>query len=157
GGVTAEGIVIGLDGVAIVAGTPNATACGGGLAFSAGRSFAVTDSMGNPVMNCSGCDPGTHTYHLQTWKDVLALVYAGKTHPMSGTTRDWGNEGRRSLVNNWGNLFEGTCSGASCTQLQRAYRRADLSGTTDTFLGLVGLNSMPLAKTVAGASAKQID
>src|SRR5262249_52351475 len=132
-------------------------ACGGALAFSTSRSFPVTDSTGAAVMNCSGCDAGTNTYHLQNWKDVLALVYAGKTHVMTGNTRDCANDVRRSLVDNWGNLFEGACSGSTCTQLRRAFRRADLSGTTDTFLGLVGLNSMPLAQNVAGATAKQID
>jgi hypothetical protein len=76
---------------------------------------------------------------------------------MSGTTRDCNNDVRRSLVNNWGNLFEGTCTGASCTQLNHAFRRADLSGTSDTLLGLVGLNSMPLASSVTGAVTKQID
>jgi hypothetical protein len=157
GASTAEGLVIGLDGVAIVAGQANATACGGGLAFSAARSFQVTDSTGAPVINCSGCDVGTSTYHLQTWRDVLALVYAGKTHAMTGTTRDCAGDVRRSLVNNWASLFETGCTGASCTQLKRAFRRADLSGTTDTFLGLVGLNSMPLAQNVTGATAKQID
>jgi hypothetical protein len=157
GGVTAEGLVIGLDGVSIVAGAANATACGGALAYTTAHSFPVTDSTGAAVMNCSGCDPGTNTYHLTDWKDVLAIVYAGKTHAMTGTTRDCANAVRSSLVNNWGSLFEGTCSGASCTQLKHAFRRADLSGTTDTFLGLVGLNSMPLASTVAGATAKQID
>ena len=157
GASTAEGLVVGLDGVSIVAGQTNAAACGSGLAFSSTRSFAVTDSTGAPVIDCSGCDPGTNVYHLQTWKDVLALVYGGKTHAMSGTTRNCAGNERRSLVDNWGNLFEGACSGASCTQLKRAFRRADLSGTTDTFQGLVGLNSMPLASNVAGAVAKQID
>ncbi|MGZ3439116.1 MAG: hypothetical protein ACXVDD_06360, partial [Polyangia bacterium] len=157
GGKTAEGLVIGLDGVSIVAASTNATACGGGLGFSTTRSFAVTDSTGAPVNDCSGCDPGTNVYHLKDWKDVLALIYAGKTHAMTGTTRDCAGVVRRSLVDNWGNLFEGACNGATCTQLKRAFRRADLSGTTDTFLGLVGLNSMPLANNVAGATAKQID
>jgi hypothetical protein len=157
GGVTAEGLIIGLDGVAVVAGAPNATACGGALAYSTTRSFAVTDATGAAVTDCSGCDAGTNTYHLTNWKDVLAIVYAGKTHAMSGTTRDCANPVRLSLINNWGNLFDGTCSGASCTQLNRAYRRADLSGTTDTFLGLVGLSSMPLAQNVTGATAKLID
>ncbi len=157
GGVTAEGLVIGLDGLSIVAGQANAAACGGGLAFSAAKSFAVTTAAGAAVIDCSGCDAGTNTYHLQTWKDVLALVYAGKTHAMTGTTRDCAGDVRRSLVDNWSNLFEAGCSGATCTQVKRAFRRADLSGTTDTFLGLVGLNSMPLAQSVAGATAKQID
>jgi hypothetical protein len=157
GATTAEGLVIGLDGVAIVAGASNAAACGGGLAFSTTRSFNVTDATGAPVLNCSGCDAGTNVYHLTSWKDVLALVYSGKTHAMTGTTRDCAGDVRRSLVDNWGALFENTCSGATCTTLKRAFRRADLSGTTDTFLGLVGLNSMPLASTVAGATQKQVD
>ena len=157
GGVTAEGLLIGLDGIAIVAGKANAEACGGSLAFSTQRTFNVTDAAGQPVLNCSGCDPGTNVYRLQNWKDVLALVYSGKTHAMSGTNRDCASDVRRSLVDNWGNLFENTCSGATCTQLKRAFRRADLSGTTDTFLGLVGLNAMPLAQSVPGSSTKQID
>jgi hypothetical protein len=157
GAATAEGLVIGLDGLSIVAASQNATACGGALAFSTTRSFAVVDSTGAAVNNCSGCDPGTNIYHLTDWKDVLALVFSGKTHAMSGATRSCGGPERASLVNNWGNLFDGTCSGATCTQLKRAFRRADQSGTTDTFLSLVGLNSMPLANNVVGAVAKQID
>lgn len=157
GAKTAEGLVIGLDGLSIVAGQANAAACGGGLAFSAGKSFSVTTSTGAPATDCSGCDAGTNTYHLNTWRDVLALVFSGKTHAMTGTTRDCAGDVRRSLVNNWSSLFEVGCTSSSCTQLKRAFRRADLSGTTDTFLGLVGLNAMPLAQTVAGATARQID
>jgi hypothetical protein len=157
GATTAEGLVIGLDGLSIVAEAASAAACGGGLAYSSGRSFPVTDTAGNPVIGCSGCDPGTNIYHLTNWKDVLALVYAGKTHAMTGTTRECGGDVRRSLVNNWGNLFEASCTSGTCTELRRAFRRADLSGTTDTFLSLVGLNSMPLAQSVSGSTARQID
>jgi hypothetical protein len=156
GGKTAEGLVIGLDGVSIVAAS-GVNTCGGALAFDGTRSFAVTDATGAPVNDCSGCTAGTNIYKIQDWKDVLALVYSGKTHAMSGSTRSCGGPERRSLVDNWGNLFQGACNGATCTQLRRAFRRADQSGTTDTFLGLVGLNSMPLANTTAGSSPKQID
>lgn len=154
-GSTAEGLAIALDGLAIVAGATNANACGGGLAYSNTKSFAVVDGSGNPVVNCPGCDAGTNTYKLANWRDVIALVYGGKTHAAAGTPGAIDCDGavRRSLVDTWGNLFEAACSGASCTQLRRAFRRADLSGTTDTFLTLVGLSSMPQARSVPGAVA----
>ena len=70
-------------------------------------------------------------------------------------TRDCDSRVRHTLVNNFGRMFKTGCSGGTCPNgLQRAFRRADLSGTTDTFLSLVGLSSMPLARTVPGSSAK---
>jgi hypothetical protein len=152
-GSTAEGIVIGLDGIAIVASQTEGNKCGGGLAFSTSKSFAVTDAGGAPVVNCPGCDAGTSTYHLTDWKDVLALVYAGKPH--AGAT-DCASDVRRSLVNNWGALFEASCTGSSCTQLRHVFRRSDLSGTSDTLLSLLGLPGLPSAKTVPGAVAKAV-
>jgi len=157
-GATAEGLVIGLDGVAIMAASSEGNACGGGLAFSTAKTITVTDASGNAVINCPGCDSGTNTYHLTDWKDVLALVFAGKTHAAAATpgSTDCAGDVRRSLVNNWASLFQASCSGGTCTQLRHAFRRSDLSGTTDTFLTLVGLPSMPLAKNVPGAVAKAI-
>jgi hypothetical protein len=53
---------------------------------------------------------------------------------------------RRSLVSQWDNIIQAnpaTCTGqASCGTLRRLYRRADDSGTTDTFLSLLGLASV---------------
>lgn len=46
---------------------------------------------------------------------------------------------RRELVNSYGNLFQGGCTDAECTELRHAFRRDDSSGTTDTFLTLLGL------------------
>lgn len=46
---------------------------------------------------------------------------------------------RRELVGAWGNLFEGGCSDPECAELRHAFRRDDASGTTDTFLTLLGL------------------
>lgn len=154
-GTTAEGMVIGLDGIVAVAGATNANVCGAAVAYTTSRSFQVTDASGAPVKDCTGCDAGTNTYRIADWKDVLALLYAGKTH-VAGAAADCASHVRRSLVDNWANLFEGGCSGGSCTQLKRAFRRADLSGTTDTFLSLLGLPSMPLAKSGSGATSKPI-
>jgi hypothetical protein len=152
---TSEGLVIALDGLSIVGAQNTANACGGGLAFSTGKTFPVTNAAGGAVVDCPGCDPGTSNYRLGTWKDVLGLVYAGigKAGPKACD-----GDVRRSLVNNFGALFESGCTTGTCpTGLQRAYRRADLSGTTDTFVALVGLGSLPLAKTVPGAVARVID
>ena len=152
-GTTAEGFVIALDGLSVMARTGTATACGGEL--SANGSFTVTDAGGNPVVSCPGCTGSQYTF--SDWRDVLALIYAGKHHDATGT-RDCDSRVRHTLVNNFGRLFKTGCSGGICPAgLQRAFRRADLSGTTDTFLSLVGLSSMPLARGVPGASAKTID
>ncbi len=155
-GGTAEGITIALDGLSIVAGTVNGNACGGGLAFSA-KSFAVTDAAGAPVVDCVGCTAGTNTYAIsgtRPWQDVLNLIWFGKPHV--GTVLDCASPARRSLADNWGNLFQAGCVGSTCTNLKHAFRRADLSGTTDTLVSLLGAPSMPLAQTAAGAVARVI-
>jgi hypothetical protein len=149
-GSTAEGLVIGLDGIAIAASSTNAGACGGGLAYTTGHSFAVTDTAGNAVVNCSGCDVGTNTYRLTDWKDVLKLVYGGATH--AGAT-DCASDVRRSLVSNWGNIFEGSCTAGTCPAgLKHAFRRADGSGTTDTLAAALGLPGLPSSKAVSLAA-----
>jgi hypothetical protein len=55
---------------------------------------------------------------------------------------------RRALADNWGALFAtgtgaGACRSGNCTKLRHAFRRDDISGTTDTFVGLVGLVAIP--------------
>ena len=153
-GATAQGIVVGLDGIAIVSNNVEGSACGSGLAFSTSKSFNVTvggDPAGAAVVNCTGCDAGTNIYHLTDWKDVLKLVFAGAPH--TGAT-DCSGDVRRSLVNQWGALFETGCSGGTCTQLKHAFRRSDLSGTTDTLLAALGLPGLASPRTVVGATAK---
>ena len=54
----------------------------------------------------------------------------------AGSTKFCNSDVRYALVNNWNNLFqEGAgCNGAdpdACTQLKHAFRRDDVSGTTD--------------------------
>ncbi len=132
-GANAEGIVIGLDGLAIVADADSAQGCGG-LAFTAARSVTVTDGNGVAGAQCPGCDAGA--YKFADWQDVLKVVYAGVHHD---GTKDCNSDVRHSIANSWGSLFEGTCASGACTQLKHAFRRADLSGTTDTFLALLGL------------------
>ncbi|MEI9953426.1 MAG: hypothetical protein WDO74_31720 [Pseudomonadota bacterium] len=57
--------------------------------------------------------------------------------------RDCASAERLAIVNNWGNLFETTCTTGSCTQLSHAWRRDLLSGTTDVFRELINAKLYP--------------
>ena len=66
---------------------------------------------------------------------------------------------RQNLVNNWGKLFAdagvgapGVCRSGNCVKLKHAFRRGDLSGTTDTFVGLVGLIAIPAQTNCANGN-----
>jgi hypothetical protein len=58
------------------------------------------------------------------------------------------NPVRVFLANNYGSIFHdngtaNSCRTGTCTTLRHAFRRDDLSGTTDAFASLVGLSSLP--------------
>ena len=108
------------------------------------------DAAGNNY----GCD-ASGNYVFADWKDVLAVVYAGQNHTSArallGTTSKTRNPARincaspvrKALADNWGTLFNTNCAATgdplNCVKLKHAFRRGDLSGTTDTFVTLVGL------------------
>ena len=161
---TAHGLVVAHDGLAIVTegdGGANDPVCASGQVNTTG-SIAVTKADGTPALNCPGCEPGTNTYNFKSpptaaanggWKDVLRLVYAGQTHDgttLTNGTIDCASDVRRTLVNNFGSLFQGGCGslGECSGGLNHAYRRDDLSGTTDTFASLVGLRTVGALATV---------
>jgi hypothetical protein len=57
------------------------------------------------------------------------------------------NPVRQALVDNYGQIFQdvpptASCRTGTCTKLRHAFRRDDLSGTTDTFVSLVGLTGI---------------
>ena len=57
------------------------------------------------------------------------------------------NPVRQALVDSYGNIFQDvpptqSCRTGTCTKLRHAFRRDDLSGTTDTFVSLVGLTTI---------------
>lgn len=145
---TMQGMVIGLDGLAIVGGSANAgTQCGGALAKDT-VSFSVTGT-------CPGCVSGTYTLGagglFPGWKDVLKLIYAGFDHT-SSTTRDCNGATRRALVASYGKLFQTGCTTGTCPAgLKHAWRRGDASGTTDVFLAALGAPLAGLASAqIAG-------
>jgi cysteine-rich repeat protein len=128
---TTEGIVVALDGVDIVADAGNA---------------------------CNGTNQGlrrdlTGSGSSTAWRDVLRTLYTGM--PAGSSTdvlaRDCNSSVRRNLINNWDDLFEGTCS--TCTDsnpdgavtepgVRHAFRRDEESGTTDVFLTLLSLGTI---------------
>ena len=114
---TAQAAVFALDGLSIVRSALSQVSCNS-VAFNAaeGNGFPVTD-----------------------WRSVLQLLYGGTGG--TGTAAACSSAARAALVSSWGNLFEGTCAGESCTTLRHAFRRDDSSGTTDTFKSLVGVSN----------------
>jgi hypothetical protein len=69
---------------------------------------------------------------------------------------------RRALADNWGMLFADVagvgprCRTGACTKLRHALRRDDLSGTTDTFVTLVGLQTIANPTTAMFTNASGI-
>jgi hypothetical protein len=105
--------------------------------------------VGNSSANQATCDIKFATGN--DWRDVLRLVYAGANaspdNTGAGSVANCTSTARRNLVNNWNSMFNAPCNGSiACTQMQHAWRRNDLSGTTDTFLSLLGLPAINTAQ-----------
>lgn len=119
------------------------------------------------IRNTAGALPaGSSGYQLgglsglAPWKDVLRQIYSGcdnvdrnsdgvitaadcSTSLTRASRCGAGNAARADIVNNYGNVFEGTDCGEAnhCSQLRAAYRRDDASGTTGFFLDTLLLRS----------------
>jgi ABC-type phosphate transport system substrate-binding protein len=75
-------------------------------------------------------------------RDVLRQIYFGAGTAGTGAGSDCGNATRRGLIASWGSVFgQASCAGESCTTLRHAFRRNDLSGTTDTFRDRIGIST----------------
>ncbi len=171
-GATVGQELIGLDGLAVV----GANQVGGD---SDDQSASTTDNCndnitGGLVLNVPGCTAtdgcdASSNYTFTDWKDVLSMVYAGQNHKTDAAAPklianarnperiNCNSIVRRALVDSWGSLFStGTgaqsCRTGTCTKLRHAFRRDDLSGTTDSFVSLVGLVSIPPYTTAFDAS-----
>jgi hypothetical protein len=139
----AEDLLVGLDGVAIVA--DQTTSCASTVANGFGKATAFTvfaDGVSGTPASCPGCD-GSGNYTFTNSFDALKVLYFGLTHD---NTYDCNGSVRKSLIKNWANLFaDTTCAGAgTCTTgLTHAFRRSDLSGTTDALLGVLSPPTKP--------------
>jgi hypothetical protein len=145
---TSEALAFALDGMAITADGTSASGCGG---LAASGSFSFGDENGDGTTDFGG------TYTLKAgaggaaWRDALRLLYGGQPNDVAGNNltanpKQCNSDARRALAKNWNALFEGEC--ATCTDgIRHLWRRGDRSGTTDTFLSLVNLASMPAVGT----------
>jgi len=152
---TTQAMVIGLDGIGVFVGTANE--CSGDLA-QAGRVLAVTTNGAGttPSTACPGCDASSN-YTFANSLDVLRVVYGGYDHespPVAGCASDL----RKSLINNWSKLFTTDCATGTCpTGLTHAWRRSDLSGTTDAFISLVGFGSRGIGQLPSVGTSKKVN
>jgi len=150
----AEGMVIALDGVAVV--------------------------VNNTTVGAEGIDyPGTAGDPTNQWRTVLRQIYMGMDPSLGSNVfaRDCNSAARMAIVNNWDNVFHGTVT--SCTDshpsvpgtgangydqsnsivepgVRHAFRRDDSSGTTDVFLAQLGLSGVNFAQGApTGATTAQ--
>jgi ABC-type phosphate transport system substrate-binding protein len=164
---SASQLLIGLDGISII--TSNQF-FGDSVDQTAEVEDNCSDSVnGGTTLAVPGCvaADGCATagqYAFTDWKDVLAMVYGGQNHTTAaqliGGARNparinCAGAVRQALVNNWAAVFTDSildpqpCRATSCLRLKHAFRRGDQSGTTDTFVSLVGLVPIPPFTTVA--------
>ena len=140
----AEGMIVALDGLAIVTNTLNT--------------------------GVEGIDyPGVAKDPANQWRTVLRLIYTGMDPSVGNNVflRDCNSAARQGIVNNWDNVFHGTVT--ACTDshpsvpgagaagydqnnaivepgVRHAFRRDDESGTTDVFLGQLSLAGVNFAQ-----------
>ena len=162
GGATpnlAEGVAFAADGITIStskvhsACDPNAISGSGCTAQAGGLRNAGT-------LNAGAYTIGTAA--VAGWRDVLRLVYFGLengtgSNPSPTATppvRNCSSPVRADLVNNYGNLFQdAACGTGGCTQLTHAWRRDNLSGTTDVFRELTLAKAYPFCNNRFAADA----
>jgi hypothetical protein len=134
-GPTAEGLVFALESLSVVTSEANGSACNGALDDcdtgsdpTSGAAFAKTITL-----------PDMSTYTFNGWRDVLRVLFAGMDHDAGNAyaNRNCNSAVRQAIANNWGNFFEGPCTG--CTQIEHAFRPDDESPVTDMFIDLLGL------------------
>lgn len=138
----AEGLVVALDAVNVVANSANAGAEG----------VDYTGTAGNP-----GND----------WRNVLRQIYAGMPTGQNNIfQRDCNSASRRAILSNWDNVFRGTVNSCADSHpsfagtapnrydpndaivepgVRHAFRRDEESGTTEVFLTLLQLPTVNFA------------
>jgi hypothetical protein len=148
----ANGLIVGLDGLGIVASSALAgtTTCNG---TAGGDDAGACASPGVPLDSTVGFAWNTTVagYTFADWKDVLRILYMGQDH--SGST-NCNSSIRNTLANNWSSVFEAAgCTAANCSAgIKHLFRRDDASGTTDIFAQLLGFGG-PTATGGAAVTA----
>jgi hypothetical protein len=183
-GTGGQGCKVALDGIAAFADSAEANTCntlrytGFMEVLDQNGTAGLDNGAGGP---CPGCVDGPDAdgvldhYEFTDWRDVLRIVYGGQhTHKTADACAEappsrspiaekfCNSDVRNTLVNSWGNLFEegAGCMGAdpdACTQLKHAFRRDDVSGTTDVFLELLALPAITTQPFCNGAEMQDED
>jgi hypothetical protein len=166
-GGLADGIVIGLQDLAIVGSTSqgagarcNATSIGAcsvptgqiaaaGLAYDGASGASIPAAQRNAAPYLTPPPDGFPSFSIASWRDVLDILYAGfvdpALHPVGSDPevgKNCASSLRFALANNYGDLFENpSCAGGSvtCTQIEHVFRRDDASGASEIFGALLGL------------------
>lgn len=153
----AEGLVVGLDGIAIVGSntTASSTSCNGDVNAVCGANFEPgTGAAYNTTISTTA---GSYTF--TGWRDVLRVLLAGFDHTNLGTdaaawaARDCNSAVRQAIANNWGDFFENDCAApagdilGNCTEIRHVFRMDDFSGTSDTLVSLLGLPAIVYPET----------
>ncbi len=160
-----RGIAHSLDAIGVLADDTEDTTCD--VMRYTGSMPVAASANGNGSVECPNCvdsnaDGVLDTYNFTEWQQALRIIFAGQHAPVAfdacsqaaPPTRGNATVGnpafskfcdsdvRHTLVNNWANMFETGCVDGECTALKHAFRRDDVSGTTDTFLALLSLPSI---------------
>jgi hypothetical protein len=155
-GLTA-GLLVGLDGVAIsanqVMSCSQTNGAANGLGNGSPTGMAVLSGGTGTATGATYIfgDPAGTIYKNQPSFDALAVLYFGLTHDKlySGC----GSDVRKTLIKSWKNLFSSDCGTGDTTcsaGLTHAWRRSDLSGTTDAFVSIL---NPPAGTTTNGKGA----
>src|SRR5450631_4392395 len=142
-----EGLLVGIDGVAISANqatscspsSTNVPAVTGANGFGASTAMAVLAGGNGTATGATYTfgDPAGARYQNQPSFDALAVLYFGLTHDGNYSCS---SDTRKTLIKNWKNLFSTDCTAGDTTcstGLTHAWRRSDLSGTTDAFVSVL--------------------
>jgi hypothetical protein len=140
--LASEGLLVGIDGLAVVANPTNSCSSSSANGFGGGVTMAVTTDGtaggATPPPTCPGCD-GSNNYVFANSFDALKVLYFGLHHD-GASTYDCASPVRKTLIRQWHNLFTSDCAAGDATcagGLSHAWRRSDLSGTTDAFVSIL--------------------
>jgi hypothetical protein len=145
----AASLLIGLDGVSVLANTTNACTTSSQNGFGASSMSVTSDgtASGVPVTNCAGCDGGTATYRFGDAFDALKLLYFGLHHDGPTTpTYDCASPARRTLIRQWRYVFSTDCPAgdAACPNgITHAWRPGDLTGTAEALISILAGGDLP--------------
>ena len=150
----AEGLLVGIDGIAIAANQTNSCSDSNSGANGFGSSSAMTVLSGGTGAPTGATytfgDPAGALHQNQPSFDALAVLYFGLTHDGN---YNCASDVRKSLIRNWKNVFASDCAAGDTTcsaGLTHAWRRSDLSGTTDAFVSIL---NPPTGTTTNGKGA----